>query len=129
MTIRNKAVGLLLVAAVPAFAQERAMVPVTIDGEAVRLATITHKPVGPGPGAAFGQRTIWLYGDHDPYYPLSHSRANFAAFQAAGGKGAFHDFTPAAGASGHAISSQPALWSATLEAYLAQRGLLPAKSR
>ena len=32
-------------------------------------------------GAAYGQPTIWLYGDKDPFYPLSHSRANFAAFR------------------------------------------------
>ncbi|TMJ24698.1 MAG: hypothetical protein E6G95_17725 [Alphaproteobacteria bacterium] len=282
MTIRSKAVLVLLFAGFPAVAQERAMVPLTIDGETVRLATITHKPAGAGPfpilifhhgstgrgidpsifanvyeprplidwfaargwavvlpsrrgrggsegrydegfavdrargyscdptlslpgaeralrdidvvteailampfadrsrfivggqsrggiltiawsgrrpgqpkaainfvggwmgtgcqtastintslfnrGAAFGQPTIWLYGENDPYYPLSHSRANFAAFQAAGGKGAFHEFTPAQGASGHTISSRPALWSTTLEAYLAERGL-PAKSR
>jgi dienelactone hydrolase len=30
-------------------AQERAMVPLTIDGEPVRLATITYKPPGNGP--------------------------------------------------------------------------------
>jgi hypothetical protein len=30
-------------------AQERAMVPVAIDGEQVRLATITYKPSGNGP--------------------------------------------------------------------------------
>ena len=30
-------------------AQERAMVPLTIDGEPVRLATITYKPTGNGP--------------------------------------------------------------------------------
>src|SRR4029450_7588835 len=30
-------------------AQERAMVPLTIDGEQVKLATITYKPPGNGP--------------------------------------------------------------------------------
>src|SRR5262249_6620241 len=30
-------------------AQDRAMVPVTIDGEQVKLATITYKPPGNGP--------------------------------------------------------------------------------
>src|SRR5882757_2985855 len=38
-------------------------------------------------GVPYGRSTIWLYGDKDPYYPLRHSRDNFAAFEAAGGKG------------------------------------------
>ncbi len=78
-------------------------------------------------GAAYGQPTIWLYGDKDPFYPLSHSRGNFAAFQAAGGKGAFHEYTPPEGLNGHQIGTAPQLWSATLDAYLASRGL-PAKA-
>ncbi len=41
-------------------------------------------------GAAHPGETAWLYGDNDPFYPLAHSEANFAAFQAAGGKGRFH---------------------------------------
>ena len=40
-------------------------------------------------GAGFPRPTLWLYGDNDPYYPLSHSEANFEAFRQAGGKGAF----------------------------------------
>jgi hypothetical protein len=39
----------------------------------------------------FGQPSIWLYCDNDSSYPLSPSRSNFAAFQAAGGKGEFHE--------------------------------------
>ena len=66
---------------------------------------------------------IWLYGDKDPFYSLAHSRANFAAFDAAGGKGAFHDYAPPEGLNGHQIGAAPQLWSATLEAYLADRGL------
>jgi dienelactone hydrolase len=77
-------------------------------------------------GAAYGQPTIWLYGDKDPFYPLSHSRANFAAFQAAGGKGTFNEYLPPDGLNGHQISSAPALWTGVLDAYLAARGL-PAK--
>jgi dienelactone hydrolase len=42
-------------------------------------------------GARFPGDTLWLYGDDDTFYPLSHSRANFAAFQAAGGRGTFHE--------------------------------------
>lgn len=79
-------------------------------------------------GAAFGQPTIWLYGDKDPFYPLSHSRGNFAAFEAAGGKGAFNEYAPPTGLNGHQISSAPPLWTTALEAYLAARGL-PAAAR
>src|SRR4029077_10971111 len=42
-------VASLLVAALPAAAQERTMVPVTVDGEQVKLAVITYKPAGAGP--------------------------------------------------------------------------------
>jgi predicted peptidase len=78
-------------------------------------------------GAAYGQPTIWLYGDKDPFYPLSHSRANFTAYQKAGGKGAFHEYEPPAGLNGHQISSAPALWTGVVETYLATQGL-PAKA-
>jgi len=74
-------------------------------------------------GGAFGQPTMWLYGDRDPFYPLSHSRSNFAAFEKAGGKGSFNEYEPASGADGHGISSVPSLWSSQMEAYLTQRGL------
>ncbi len=79
-------------------------------------------------GAAFGQPTTWLYGDRDPFYPLSHSRENFDAFRAKGGKGAFHDYPPPEGLNGHQIGSAPSLWTTTLEAYLSSRGL-PAAAR
>ena len=39
----------LFTAALPAAAQERSMVPVTIDGEQVKLAVISYKPAGSGP--------------------------------------------------------------------------------
>jgi dienelactone hydrolase len=42
-------------------------------------------------GAGFSGPTLWLYGDRDPYYSLEHSRLNFAAFEVAGGTGAFHE--------------------------------------
>jgi dienelactone hydrolase len=74
-------------------------------------------------GAAFARPTIWLYGDRDPFYPLTHSRANFAAFEAAGGKGAFHDYAPPEGLTGHQISSAPQLWGTTLESFLTGQGL------
>lgn len=74
-------------------------------------------------GGAYGRPTIWLYGDKDPYYPLDHSRGNFAAFQAAGGEGTFHEYAPFGPLNGHQIGSAPSLWGATLEAYLADQGL------
>ncbi|MBL6618047.1 MAG: acetylxylan esterase [Reyranella sp.] len=78
-------------------------------------------------GVPYGRPTIWLYGDKDPFYPLSHSRENFAAYEAAGGKGAFHEYAPPDRLNGHQIGSAPSLWSATLEAYLAGQGL-PARA-
>jgi hypothetical protein len=77
-------------------------------------------------GATYGRPTIWLYGENDPFYPLSHSRENYAAFQAAGGKGTFNEFSPPPGLNGHGVAREPALWTGVLEAYLAERGL-PAK--
>ena len=74
-------------------------------------------------GAPYGRPMIWLYGDKDPFYPLSHSRANFAAFQSAGGRGAFHEYAPGEGLNGHQIGSAPSLWGVTLEAYLTAQGL------
>jgi dienelactone hydrolase len=69
-------------------------------------------------GGAFPHPTIWLYGNHDSTYGLDHSRANFAAFQKAGGKGSFAEFEPPATANGHFIHTYPQLWSDTLAKYL-----------
>lgn len=74
-------------------------------------------------GATYGGPTLWLYGDGDPFYPLAHSRSNFEAYQAAGGKGTFNEYKPVGVQNGHGISFAPALWGATMEAYLRQRGL------
>lgn len=74
-------------------------------------------------GVAFGQPSIWLYGEYDSFYPLSHTRANFAAFQKAGGKGTFNEYIPPTGTNGHYINSLPALWAPSMQAYLAERGL------
>src|SRR6266702_3966023 len=38
-------------------------------------------------GGMFPHPTLWLYGNHDPFYSLDHSRANFAAFQGGGRQG------------------------------------------
>lgn len=79
-------------------------------------------------GISFGEPSIWLYGDGDSFYPLSHSRSNFADFRKAGGKGEFHEYAPATGTNGHFIASTPGLWTVELEAYLAARGL-PSRSQ
>ncbi len=77
-------------------------------------------------GREFDRPTLWLYGYRDPFYSLAHSRRNLTAFRLAGGQGAFRDFIPPDALSGHQIDAAPELWTETLEAYLAERGL-PAK--
>jgi dienelactone hydrolase len=74
-------------------------------------------------GVPWGQPSLWLYGDNDPFYPLSHTRAIFDAFKAAGGKGTFHDFLPPPGGNGHFIGNHSDLWTATMETYLGERRL------
>ncbi len=74
-------------------------------------------------GARYPSDTIWLYGDWDFFYPLFHSRENFTAFQAAGGKGVFHEFAPPPGLGGHGIVARPDLWTSVLDDYLKRRGL------
>jgi hypothetical protein len=119
------------------------MVPVTVDGQRVRLEMRIYQPAmaGPAPtlvfnhgstgrgsdpriftrGARYPGESLWLYADEDVFYPLSHSRENFAAFEAAGGKGAFHEFPP--GSAGHYLRRRPDRWSAIVEAYLKRQGL------
>ncbi|WP_369645230.1 alpha/beta hydrolase family protein [Variovorax sp. V118] len=70
-------------------------------------------------GAAFAKPTLWLYGENDPFYAMSHSRKNFEAFRDAGGKGRFESFTLEAGMNGHGLIAQQGLWGKTVEAYLA----------
>jgi len=68
-------------------------------------------------GARFKRPTLWLYGRHDPFYSISHSRENFAAFRKAGGQGSFLEFD-VPGGYGHFVIGQPQLWSAPIEDYL-----------
>lgn len=72
-------------------------------------------------GAAFPRPTLWLYGDNDPYYSLSHSQANFEAFREVGGKGTFHEI--GSGMNGHQIHIADDAWSAIVAAYLRELGL------
>jgi dienelactone hydrolase len=73
-------------------------------------------------GARYPGEMLWLYGDEDPFYALSHTRANFAAFRAAGGTGRFLEFPKPATANGHRIVGFPDMWGADVEAYLKRRG-------
>ena len=73
-------------------------------------------------GSAFPGESIWLYADNDSYYSLSHSRDNFAAFTAAGGKGLFYELAVPA-ENGHWILGFPAVWATQVEAYLEHLGL------
>lgn len=68
--------------------------------------------------AAFGKPVLWLYGDKDPFYSLRHSRVNFDAFIAAGGKGSFVTYPPPTGQNGHAIHAYPSVWQAAVDNYL-----------
>lgn len=73
-------------------------------------------------GARYPGDTLWLYGDGDPFYSLSHSQENFKAFQAAGGKGSFHTFRGLE-SSGHRIVAYSNVWASLVEAYLKRQGL------
>lgn len=68
-------------------------------------------------GQTLPRPTLWLYGDRDPYYPLSHSRQNFAAFRDAGGRGDLHEF-PDVMPDGHRVIRYPSLWRAPLADFL-----------
>jgi dienelactone hydrolase len=68
-------------------------------------------------GASYGRPTIWLYGQHDKFYSIAHSRDNFAAFEKAGGQGKFFEFDMPVG-QGHSLIGRPNLWSGPLDSYL-----------
>jgi dienelactone hydrolase len=75
-------------------------------------------------GARYTADTLWLYGEGDPFYSLSHSRANFTAFRAAGGRGTFSEFeVPPNPFGGHGLFAYPNVWAAAVDAYLTSRGL------
>lgn len=81
---------------------------------------------GAAQASAAAPPSLWLYGENDPFYSAAHSRANYDAFVAAGGRGDWHLLRrsdPAA--SGHQIHTEPALWTALLDAHL-RRQLPPA---
>lgn len=69
-------------------------------------------------GGSFAGPTIWLYGDNDAFYSLSHSRANFDAFVAAGGSGSFRIYTRAPSFNGHFIVNDSSLWTEDLDIFV-----------
>ena len=69
-------------------------------------------------GAKYPRSTLWLYGEEDPFYSLSHSKGNFAAFIAAGGKGHFESYWVPGQRTGHAVIGYPSLWKDRLSQYL-----------
>lgn len=69
-------------------------------------------------GAAYPRETLWLYGSGDSFYSLRHSRSNFEAFQAAGGKGRFVAYELQAGQNGHFIAGRPDLWRGDVDGYV-----------
>lgn len=68
-------------------------------------------------GASYRQPTIWLYGQHDTFYSIAHSRDNFAAFEKAGGQGKFFEFDMPIGL-GHTLVGRQNLWSGPVDSYL-----------
>ncbi len=67
---------------------------------------------------------LWIHGENDPFYSVAHSQGHHAAFTAAGGLAQWllvRRSEP--GASGHLVHGEPALWTATLDAFL--QPLLP----
>lgn len=73
-------------------------------------------------GKSFPRGGLWLYGTKDSYYSLPFTRARFAAFQRAGGKGQFIDYTVPQG-DGHALQWWPELWARDVERYLASEAV------
>jgi len=79
-------------------------------------------------GGQFPGPTVWLYGDNDSFYAMSHSRANFSAFTSSGGHGSFIEVWPGDGVYGHAIVGCPVLWETRMDERLRSLGL-PAGAR
>lgn len=69
-------------------------------------------------GAAFSGPTLWLYGENDSMYKSAHSRGNFQAFLASGGKGEFLLYSLSAGLDGHRLIDHPNIWAQDLERFL-----------
>ncbi|MFN8570829.1 MAG: alpha/beta fold hydrolase [Gemmatimonadaceae bacterium] len=85
-----------------------------VDAVPVNRSTFVSAATLPRP-------SLWLYGQNDTFYSIDHSQANFDAFVAAGGKGAFEVYRRSdPTANGHGIANEPSLWRDDLLAYLGQ---------
>jgi pimeloyl-ACP methyl ester carboxylesterase len=73
-------------------------------------------------GAPFRQPMLWLYGENDSFYKITHSRQNFDAFVAAGGLGSFTAFPFPTSEDGHGVHTRPDLWREAVDGYLQQLG-------
>lgn len=91
-------------------------------GEGCSEGVLTNRALFTRAGR-FDRETIWIYGENDSFYSMSHSRSNFEAFRAAGGRGSFHAFTRAPGLNGHLITNDPQSWTPVLDAFV--RSLAP----
>lgn len=69
-------------------------------------------------GAKFAGPTLWLYGENDSFYKMTHSRSNFDAFVKAGGQGVFHVFSLGAFKDGHTLLQRDDLWSPAVNEFL-----------
>jgi len=70
-------------------------------------------------GARFDKPTLWLYGENDPYYQISHSRQNFDAFVRAGGKGTFITYSLGS-RDGHSLLNSPDTWRDAVASFVEQ---------
>lgn len=69
-------------------------------------------------GAGMKKSMLWLYGEDDSFYSISHSQGNFDAFKAAGGQGEFLTFKVPGNRNGHMLQGFPELWHTSVDAYL-----------
>jgi len=71
-------------------------------------------------GAGFQGPTLWLYGENDSFYSIGHSRRNFNAFTAAGGKGSFYSYSLGLDNNGHDVITSPELWREAVVSFVEQ---------
>lgn len=70
-------------------------------------------------GAPFSRPSVWLYAENDPFYSVAHSRKNFQAFEASGGRGKFQVLETLPGQDGHHILPFTELWGPVVDILLA----------
>ena len=87
-------------------------------------SAIMHSSLMKKQGANTGLQSRVSRNRQGQCYSLFDSRENVAAFQAAIGKGVFHEFAPPPGFGGRGIVACPDLWASALDAYLKRQGLV-----